>query len=57
MNLKLNDLKSCDDGNNFNEDGCNSDCFIEPNYGCANNINGTSICSPLADFTLKYLYT
>jgi cysteine-rich repeat protein len=27
-------LEECDDGNNFNGDGCSSTCIIEPLYEC-----------------------
>ena len=32
----------CDDGNTDNSDGCNSACFVEPNFGC---VGEPSICT------------
>ncbi|CAD8081934.1 unnamed protein product [Paramecium primaurelia] len=36
--------EECDDSNNKNQDGCNSQCKIEPNYQCAG-----SSCIPLPE--------
>ena len=34
----------CDDGNNFDGDGCSSDCKIESGYGCETQPNKLDIC-------------
>ena len=39
--------EECDDGNLDNNDGCSSQCRIEPQCLCKNRYNQTSICRPL----------
>jgi len=39
------DDEECDDGNTLDNDGCSSDCQIEPGYGCT--VVGTELPDPL----------
>lgn len=57
INPHVNSSTYCDDGNNNPLDGCDAACAVEPKYGCFNPPNvGKSFCSPVKNFTLKYLY-
>ena len=38
----MNTVQQCDDGNNYNGDGCNSQCIVEPGYQCDQTC--TEIC-------------
>lgn len=41
--------EQCDDGNNFDNDGCSSRCMVENNYGCANADASGKIFITVAD--------
>ncbi|CAD8105195.1 unnamed protein product [Paramecium sonneborni] len=49
--------EQCDDANQDNGDGCNSQCKIEKDWICVNNFNSFSICSfeIQPDFQIKVL--
>jgi cysteine-rich repeat protein len=37
--------EECDDGDNDNLDGCDSNCYVEPRWTCTQVVNVTSVCS------------
>lgn len=37
--------EDCDDGNNFDSDGCSSVCKVERFYSCVTNATNTSECA------------
>lgn len=48
----------CDDGNNFNGDGCSSTCSIEASYTCqSGSTTSPSVCSYNQPITLNLLST
>ncbi|CAD8118516.1 unnamed protein product [Paramecium primaurelia] len=49
------DNEKCDDGNEFDGDGCSSLCLIEPNWFCNNQPRQSSFCSYNTVFKLQYL--
>ena len=48
----ISDVEECDDGNTADEDGCNSDCEIEPDNTC---INVPSECTSVCGNGIKAL--
>ncbi|KAL4470382.1 hypothetical protein ABPG74_011993 [Tetrahymena malaccensis] len=39
--------EQCDDGNNTNYDGCNSQCQIESGWSCTNDLGKSSLCNTI----------
>lgn len=47
----------CDDGDNIEANGCMNNCTVTPGYHCTNpNKYAPSVCLPLRNFTVDYLY-